>query len=111
MAKAGFVIEQLIEQTNDETLQLAGELSRETVFNLTYIEWKAIYNLLHEAKMLIDVQLHPDGYNIGWNVGEVWGQEVFHAHLHIIPRYSDELYSGKGIRHWLKKPENKRKKY
>ncbi|MGV2805899.1 hypothetical protein GNF85_20250 [Clostridium perfringens] len=27
MAKAGFVIEQLIEQTNDETLQLTGELS------------------------------------------------------------------------------------
>jgi hypothetical protein len=27
LAKAGFVIEQLIEQTNDETLKLTGELS------------------------------------------------------------------------------------
>lgn len=27
LAKAGFVIEQLVEQTNDETLQLTGELS------------------------------------------------------------------------------------
>jgi diadenosine tetraphosphate (Ap4A) HIT family hydrolase len=83
---------------------------RETVFNLTAIEWEATYNLLNEAKMLIDQQLHPDGYNIGWNVGKVGGQEVFHAHLHIVPRYSDELYSGKGIRYWLKKPENKRKR-
>lgn len=82
---------------------------RETVFNLTPDEWKATYSLLHEAKRFIDEQLHPDGYNIGWNIGKIGGQEVFHAHLHIIPRYSDELYSGKGIRHWFKQPENKRK--
>jgi histidine triad (HIT) family protein len=84
---------------------------RETVFNLTSNEWKATYSLLHEAKKFIDEQLHPDGYNIGWNIRKVGGQEVFHAHLHIIPRYSDELYSGKGIRYWFKQPENKRKMY
>lgn len=79
---------------------------RETAFDLTPIEWEATYNLLHQAKKLIDGQFRPDGYNIGWNIG----QEVFHAHLHIIPRYSDELYAGKGIRYWLKKPENNREK-
>jgi len=31
-----------------------------------------------------------------------------HAHLHIIPRYKDEPFSGKGIRHWLKSDENMR---
>ena len=48
------------------------------------------------------------GYNIGWNVNEVGGQEIFHAHLHVIPRYEDEPMSGKGIRYWIKQPQNKR---
>ncbi|MBP0650323.1 HIT domain-containing protein, partial [Mycobacterium tuberculosis] len=26
----------------------------------------------------------PDGFTIGWNVGAVAGQEIFHAHLHVI---------------------------
>jgi diadenosine tetraphosphate (Ap4A) HIT family hydrolase len=51
----------------------------------------------------------PQGYNIGWNVGSVGGQEIFHAHLHIIPRYEDEPLAGKGIRYWLKQPQNKRR--
>lgn len=82
---------------------------RETVFDLTSIEWEATYSLLQEAKRFIDEQLHPDGYNIGWNIGKVGGQVVFHAHMHVIPRYADELYSGKGMRYWFKQPENKRK--
>lgn len=81
---------------------------RATVFDLTPEEWEATYSMLHEAKALIDAQYKPDGYSVGWNVGKVGGQEVFHAHLHIIPRYKDELYAGKGIRYWIKQPENKR---
>ena len=82
---------------------------RETVFDLTYLEWEATYSLLHKVKELIDEQLSPDGYNIGWNIGKIGGQQVFHAHMHIVPRYSDELHAEKGIRYWIKQPENKRK--
>ena len=45
---------------------------------------------------------------MGWNCGEAGGQDVFHAHLHIIPRHSDEPYAGRGIRNWIKREENKR---
>lgn len=83
---------------------------RETVFDLTPAEWEATHSLLNEVKQIIDKQFKPDGYNVGWNVGKVGGQEVFHAHLHVIPRYADELYAGKGIRYWIKQPENKRRK-
>ena len=31
-----------------------------------------------------------DGCNITMNNGEVAGQEVFHAHMHIIPRHKDD---------------------
>jgi histidine triad (HIT) family protein len=60
------------------------------------------------ARQTIDAEHGPDGYNIGWNCGSVAGQEVFHAHLHVIPRYADEPLVGKGIRYWIKQSANKR---
>lgn len=81
---------------------------RVTVFDLTPEEWTATYDLLHQAKALLDETYAPQGYNVGWNVEKTGGQEIFHAHLHIIPRYDDEPYAGRGIRSWIKREENKR---
>lgn len=81
---------------------------RETVFDLTQEEWQATYSLLHEVKSLLDKTIQPDGYNVGWNCGSVGGQTVFHAHLHVIPRFADEPLAGRGIRWRLKQPDNKR---
>ena len=77
-----------------------------TPFDLSDKEWEDTKLLMKEIKSYLDKKYAPDGYNLGWNVGKVGGQEVAHAHLHIIPRYSDELYAGKGIRYWFKQPEN-----
>ena len=77
-----------------------------TPFDLSEEEWKDTKALMKEIKEYLDKKYQPDGYNVGWNVGKVGGQEVAHAHLHIIPRYADELYAGKGIRYWFKQPEN-----
>jgi len=81
---------------------------RETVFDLTAGEWRATFALLRQVKALLDQRYAPAGYNIGWNCGLVAGQEVFHAHLHVIPRYRDEPFAGKGIRYWLKQEANRR---
>lgn len=81
---------------------------RITIFDLTPEEWQATYTLLHEVKTLLDRTCQPHGYNVGWNCEAVAGQEVFHAHLHVIPRYADEPLAGRGIRYWLKQPANKR---
>ncbi len=75
-------------------------------FELSEKEWVDSKRLMIQVKDYIDKKYKPDGYNIGWNVGEVAGQHVAHAHLHIIPRYADELYAGKGLRHWFKQSEN-----
>lgn len=82
---------------------------RETLFELTKKEWDATYELLQEVKQMLDDQYQPDGYNVGWNCGQVGGQHIFHAHLHVIPRFKDEPYAGRGIRSWLKSAENKRR--
>lgn len=75
-------------------------------FELSEKEWSDSKSLMLEVKAYIDNKYKPDGYNIGWNVGKVAGQEVAHAHMHIIPRYADEPYAGKGLRYWFKQPEN-----
>jgi diadenosine tetraphosphate (Ap4A) HIT family hydrolase len=79
----------------------------ETVFDLTGDEWQATFSLLSEAKAMIDARYRPQGYNIGWNCGVVGGQEVMHAHLHVIPRFQREPYAGRGIRYWLKQEANR----
>jgi diadenosine tetraphosphate (Ap4A) HIT family hydrolase len=58
-------------------------------------------------KQLITDKHAPDGWNVGWNVSTVGGQQVMHAHCHLVPRYHDEPHAGKGIRSWLKDPTNR----
>lgn len=77
-------------------------------FELSNKEWEDSKALMLELKKYIDEKYKPDGYNIGWNVGKAAGQEVAHAHMHIIPRYNDEPLAGKGLRYWFKQPENVR---
>ena len=79
-----------------------------TPFELSQKEWEDSKALMKELKEYLDEKYKPDGYNIGWNVGKAAGQEVAHAHMHIIPRYADEPLAGKGIRYWFKQPENVR---
>jgi diadenosine tetraphosphate (Ap4A) HIT family hydrolase len=81
---------------------------RATVFDLTPEEWAATYELLGRVRAKLEQELRPDGYNVGWNCGKVGGQEIHHAHLHVIPRFADEPFAGKGIRHWLKSDANRR---
>ena len=81
---------------------------REHVFNLTPDEWQSTHTMLLEVKAKLDERYSPDGYTVGWNNGKAAGQSVCHVHLHVIPRYSDEPYAGRGIRSWIKQVENTR---
>ncbi|WP_096153280.1 MULTISPECIES: HIT family protein [Bacillus] len=82
----------------------------ENAFELTKEEWSDTYELLQKAKQYVDEKYSPDGFTLGWNVGDASNQSIPHSHLHVIPRYNDEPHAGKGIRYWLKQPENKREK-
>ena len=63
----------------------------ETYFEATLEEMDAITRLVIEVKNKLDQQFHPDGYNIGVNVGTAAGQTIFHLHVHVIPRYSGDV--------------------
>ncbi|SEQ09965.1 Diadenosine tetraphosphate (Ap4A) hydrolase [Devosia sp. YR412] len=76
-----------------------------TPFELDPEEWNDAFELLLRAKLLFDEE-GAQGYNVGWNVGDVAGQTVPHVHLHIVGRFADEPLVGHGIRHHLKQKEN-----
>lgn len=75
----------------------------ETPFDFTADEWPAFGDMLTQAKAFF-ADRRPDGFTLGWNVGAVGGQHVFHAHLHIIPRFHGEPNEGVGIRRVLRTP-------
>ncbi|WP_255723345.1 HIT family protein [Sporosarcina sp. ACRSL] len=80
----------------------------ENVFSLTPEEWRDTQELLLKAKAYLEERYDHEGYSVGWNTGEVGGQSIPHAHLHVIPRFADEPLAGKGIRYWIKQKENER---
>jgi diadenosine tetraphosphate (Ap4A) HIT family hydrolase len=55
-----------------------------------------ILKLADSVKGIIDEKYHPDGYNVGVNVGEAAGQSIFHVHMHIIPRYKGDVPNPRG---------------
>jgi histidine triad (HIT) family protein len=80
---------------------------RPTVFDLTEDELVATFRLLADVKRWMDEQFRPTGYNVGWNCGESGGQTLFHAHMHVIPRFDQEPLAGQGIRSLLKSDANR----
>lgn len=80
----------------------------ETPFELSVEEWRQLKKIIDKMKSLVDAKQPADGYNIGWNVHKTGGQNVNHAHLHLLARYKDEPLAGKGIRYAFKQPANKR---
>ncbi|NOX10109.1 MAG: HIT family protein [Gammaproteobacteria bacterium] len=65
-------------------------------FEATDEEKAAIWALVDEGKGLIDQLHHPDGYNVGINIGEAAGQTIMHLHVHIMPRYKGDMEDPRG---------------
>jgi histidine triad (HIT) family protein len=78
----------------------------ETPVDPSEAEALATFRMLASAKAWMDELFAPDGDNVGWNCGATAGQEVFHALLHVIPRFRQEPLAGKGIRALLKSEAN-----
>ena len=52
--------------------------------------------MLQYFKRVVGERFHPDGYNIGINVGQAAGQSVYYCHMHLIPRYAGDVENPKG---------------
>ena len=61
----------------------------------------ALWQLVSEARRRINEELRPDGFNVGVNDGEAAGQTVMHAHIHVIPRWTDDVTDPRGGIRWV----------
>jgi len=59
------------------------ELSRDEVIEM--------HRLTVLSTKLLQEIYHPQGFNIGYNLGESSGASIRHLHRHIVPRYKNEL--------------------
>jgi diadenosine tetraphosphate (Ap4A) HIT family hydrolase len=62
-----------------------------SIFELTEEEYAACFSLVFSLKEVLVARFAPDGFNVGANCGEAAGQSVWHAHIHVIPRYKGDV--------------------
>jgi diadenosine tetraphosphate (Ap4A) HIT family hydrolase len=63
---------------------------------MTTDEYMDAFSLVRGVKDQLQKEFEPQGFNIGVNCGEVAGQTVFHAHVHVIPRYAGDVPNPRG---------------
>ena len=92
-------------------LLIIPKVHRQDYFDCNKEELAAINDLTRQAKLYLEEQFSPDGYNIGWNCGQVAGQTIFHCHMHLIPRYQGDVENPiGGVRGVIPNKQNYKKK-
>ena len=70
-----------------------------------HLDEKEIAELMHAVQKVakaVKKATNADGINIGMNIGKAAGQIIFHAHVHVIPRFEND-----GYKHWERKHKDK----
>ncbi len=68
------------------------------VFEIEESEWDAVMRTVRRVAHALEKSLNPSGINLAMNNRSGAGQVVFHAHVHVMPRYKDdghELWKGR----------------
>ena len=63
----------------------------ETMEELSQEEVLEMHRLTILSMKILGKYYHPQGFNIGYNLGESSGASIKHLHRHIVPRYQNEL--------------------
>ena len=69
------------------------------IYDIPRKDFSRLMETVHELAPIVKAALNADGINIGMNNEGAAGQLGFQAHIHIIPRFSDD-----GHRHWHGNP-------
>lgn len=67
-----------------------------TIFDMASDEYDECFRLVRGLKEVLLQRFSPDGFNVGANCGEAGGQSVWHAHIHVIPRYKGDVPNPRG---------------
>jgi diadenosine tetraphosphate (Ap4A) HIT family hydrolase len=72
-----------------------------SLFDLPEEEQQHLWSQVSVVRRFLQEAFKPDGFNVGLNDGEVAGQTVSHAHIHIIPRYRGDVSDPRGGVRWV----------
>ena len=75
--------------TPSHTLVIPKKHAR-NLLEMTPDETAALFNIVSRVTKKVESATQPQGMNIISNMEEIAGQSVFHTHVHILPRYSQE---------------------
>ena len=67
-----------------------------SIWEMTSDEYTDAFHLVRTVESVLQAKFHPHGFNVGVNCGESAGQSVWHAHIHVIPRYIGDVPNPKG---------------
>jgi histidine triad (HIT) family protein len=70
------------------------------IWDLEAADGDAVWRLAREVADRIRFAIAPDGLTLVQANGEAGGQDVFHFHLHVIPRWWGDRF----VRHWRPHP-------
>ncbi len=60
-------------------------------YDLPAVAFQEMTELLRDWMQALDRAMHPQGYNLGANIGRVGGAGIDqHVHMHIVPRWSGD---------------------
>ena len=65
-------------------------------FDLTFKEQTACWIVVNKVKKILQEKYDPTGFNIGININEDAGQTICHSHIHVIPRYKEDVENPRG---------------
>ena len=60
-----------------------------------------LWDLVCQVRTILQKKFKPAGFNIGINAGPAAGQTISHSHVHIIPRYQDDVADPRGGIRWV----------
>jgi diadenosine tetraphosphate (Ap4A) HIT family hydrolase len=62
-----------------------------TIFDCALDDYLACFELAREVQRVLQAAHTPHGFNVGVNCEAAGGQSVWHAHIHVIPRYTGDV--------------------
>jgi diadenosine tetraphosphate (Ap4A) HIT family hydrolase len=74
---------------------------RELLCELSMEEWLDLQDAIRIAQGYVEEKYGAKGFNVGINDGATAGQTIPHLHVHLIPRYQDDVEDPRGGIRWL----------
>jgi ATP adenylyltransferase len=87
----GFIISVNLYPFNPGHLMIFPERHIENLRDLSDDEAVKYHRLLADTIDILTDEFGPDGFNVGYNLGHSSGASIPHLHLHVVPRYNNEV--------------------